>query len=255
MNEKTIQIEFRSIALEKIGLVKGKKSGPEYTSIVKGCLKGRNQELLRNRLLKSESAEHEKELSRQEDLIAFIRDDLDKVSKDIRLEKAFISDLEQQRKKAYEVYMQAKETLEKIEARLKAAQNVMSQFASNQTSLEKSITAAEERRNEINQIILVHKSAKISQLMKYSFGKVVVTKVDAKALEGAFVPDVIFDNDLARGLFNEPPFSLKQLPEDEAISIMEFLQMAMYYYATEDVMPIILYANNEIASALKKEGL
>lgn len=254
MNEKR-QIDFRSVTLEELQSLKGATSGPVYTGLVKSCLKGREMELLRNRLLMTTIPEHGRELKRQEELIGYINADLQTTVEDIELEKKFIEKLETERAEVYERYLKISQELENVDKKLANAASVMAKFNSSKQIFEDSISAAEQRKRDISRTALVHKSASIGQLMQYSFAKIVVTEADADCLEGLLVPDVIFDNSLAEGLVDELPFNFRVLSEQELYSIKQFAGMAMYYYAVEDEMPVMLYANTDIAAVLKKEGL
>ncbi len=254
MKDKT-QIDFRSIALEELQKLKSATSKPVYTGLVKSCLKGREMELLRNRLLKTELPRHDMELARQEELIEFMDKDLQKILADIELENDFIKRLEAERAEVYEQYLKALNNLKKIDKRLSEASEVMRQFNSSKDSINEAIELAEKRRSNTNRIVLVHKSASIGQLMQYSFGEIVVTEADADYLNGIIVPDQIFDKSLAEDMIGELPFNFRSLSETEYTSVKQFVEMAMYYYVVEDEMPVILYANNDIATALKKEGV
>lgn len=254
MSEKK-QIDFRSVTLESIQKVKGTASGQVYAGLVKGSLKGRDMELLRTRLLGTELPGHEKELERQEELIGYMEEDRKKIVSDIDLEKEFIKKLEDERAVAYENYQQALKELKSIESKLEAAAKVMAQFSTEMANIDIAIETAEKRKNDTSKLILVHKSASIGQLMQYSFGKVIITEADASILKGDLVPDVIFDNSLAEGFVEQLPFAFRALPKKELESIKQFVGMAMYYYVSEDEMPVMLYANSDIATLLKKEGM
>lgn len=254
MNEKR-QIDFRNVTLEELQGLKGTTSGPVYTGLVKSCLKGREMELLRNRFLMAKIPEHDRELKRQEELIGYINSDLQATVEDIELEQKFIEKLEEERAEVYERYLKISQELEKIDKKLANAASVIAKFNSSKQSYEDSISVAEQRKRDISRTALVHKSASIGQLMQHSFAKIVVTEADADCLEGLLVPDVIFDSSLAEDLVDELPFNFRVLSEQEIYSIKQFAGMAMYYYAVEEEMPVMLYANTDIAAVLKKEGL
>lgn len=254
MNEKR-QIDFRSVTLESLQTVKGTTSVQVYTGLVKSTLKGRDMELLRTRLLRTELPGHERELERQQELIGYMEKDRQKIISDIAREDEFIERLKAERAVAYKNYEQALKELRGIDNRLEAAAKVMSQFSTDKANIDVAIEVAENRKNDTCKLILVHKSASIGQLMQYSFGKVVITEADASSLNGTLVPDVIFDKSLAEGFVEQLPFAFRSLLEEELESIKQFVGMAMYYYVSEDEMPVMLYANSNIATLLKKEGM
>lgn len=254
MNERK-QMDFRNVALEKLEELRNTVSQPVYSGLIKSNLKGREMELLRDRLLKVSIPEHDRELERQEELIGYIEADRRKALEDITSEKEFIDKLEAERAGIYARYQEVLAELKKIDNKLEAANKAMAQFDANKKALEVAIDASERRKQEIKRVVLVHRSASIGQLMKYSFGKIVMTEADASYLGNQLIPDVIFDKSLGEGILGEHSFRFRDLSEEMVSSITQFLEMAMYYYAVEEEMPVMLYANSDIATVLKKEEL
>lgn len=246
---------LRNMSLERLRSLKNEKSVPVYAELIKRNLKGRDLTKLRDRLLSGKITDHSRECEYQESLIDFLKKDLQKVEKDIQDETAFIEKKRAERQEAYEEFLKAQDKLEKADKALEAAEIVMSDFQSNHDSISESISIAEQQRDAIDTVILVHRSANLGQLIDCKFGKVIVTSADAKFLKDLIIPDEVFDSNLAKGLIERLPYQFKKLPEDSLKSIIQFVEMAMYYYLLEDKKVIMLYANNDVATILKKEGV
>lgn len=252
---KIPECDLRKISLERLIGLKNEISGPAYAELVKKTLKGRELGKLKSRLLSERITSYGRETEYQEDLISFFRADLEKAEKDIQDEEKLIERKRAERQQAYEEFLKAKDNLEKADKALEAEERVMSEFKSSRDSINVSIAIAKQQKDAMDTVILVHRSANLGQLADHRFGKIIITSADAEFLKDLIIPDEVFDRNLAEGLMNGVPYQFQRLSEDSLKSIIQFVEMAMYYYLLEDKQVIMLYANNDVATILKKEGV
>lgn len=246
---------IRNISLEGLHTLKEQTSAPVYAGMIKSALKGREMTNLKARFLVGKIADNSRECELQEDLLGFMRTDLDEARQEIQAKADVVSQKEADKQTAYEEFLAAKEKLEKASQELETARAAMKKAESDYEALEESMEIAEKRKNDIDTIVLVHRSANLGQLMDYNFGKVIVTQADAKFLNGLITADEVFDSELAAGLIGSIPYEFGKLDKERAVSIIQFVEMAMYYYLIEDRKVVMLYANSDIATILKKEGV
>lgn len=252
---QTPENNLRRESLESLKELRANRSTPVFVGLIKGTVKGRELDILRTRLLSGKVLDHEREYSFQTELLGLMNADLEKAESDIQQEEAFIAKKQEEREQAYQEFLKAKEKLEKADKSLEAAKMVMKDFKAEYKTLQSSIETVKQRKEDINTVVLAHKSASIGQLMSHPLGKVIITQTDSKILGTTFTPDEVFDPKLAEGFFEEMPYEFENHEKNELSSVMDFIQMAMYYYLSEEKQVIMLYADNNIAAVLKKEGV
>lgn len=249
------QQSLRTMSLEGLKVLRTGVSAPEYGRLIKQSLKGREMTNLRERLLFGKIADNSREVMFQEDLLSFIKGDIEQARGTAGECKDLMSKKEAERQEAYEAFLKAKSNLEKAEQELKDAETALKKAQADQEALEESARLAEKRKDNIDTVVLLHRSASLGQLMDYSLSKIVVTEADADFLKGLITADEVFDGSLAEGLIENLPYEFQDLAEETTNSVVKFVEMAMYYYLMEEKQVVILYANNGIATILKKEGV
>lgn len=252
---QTPENNLRRESLESLKILKDKKSAPVYAGLIKNNVRGRELDILKNRLLSGKVTNHATEYAFQTELLELMSADFEKARQNVEQEEAFIARKTEERQQAYEEFLKAKEKLEIADKTLEAAKVVMNNFQKEKAGLANSIESVKQRKNNINTIILVHRSAGLGQLMEYPLGEVIVTEADFNFLSGILIPDKVFDKDLGEGLIQNLPYQFgTDIEESYLESVVQFVEMAMYYYLIEEKQVIMLYADNNIATVLKKEG-
>ena len=246
---------LRNVSLEVLRQMKDDASPLVFDSQIKDTLKGREMNNLKERFLSGRIADHSREMEYQDSLLDFLRKDIGDSSKVIKEKASDVAQKQEAAKQAYEEYLNAKTAWEKAKQDLAEAISAEEGARDALSSIESSYGIAERRLNDIDTLVLVHRSANIGQLMDHHLGKIIITEADARFLGNLIKPDAVFDSSLATGLMGSMPYQFHDLHDDEKRSIIQFVEMAMYYYLTQEKPVVVLYANSGLATILKKEGI
>ena len=246
---------LRNVPLETLRRLKDETSPLVYAAQIKETIKGREMTNLRARFLGERVADHSKEREHQEELLEYLLQDIDDAGKKVQ-EK--VSDVNAKRaiaEEAYQAYLKAKTAWEKADQALATAIAAEGSALKDQSSIEHSYDVSDRRLSDINTIVLVHRSANVGQIMDHHLGKIIVTEADSNYLGNLIKPDTVFDSSLSDGTFGDLPYEFKELPQDEKRSIVQFVEMALYYYLMQEHPVVLLYASEGLDTILKKEGM
>lgn len=264
MSNKNVEPVFRSVSLERLKKLKRQTSRIEYADTIRSGLHGREVDLVKRRLLLTDVPTHESEISRQDEFLDLLsRNYLEKAKDSLARKQEFVDFCKSKRDVAKQEYLKAKAEYEKAEKKLNEAEDAVATaeldamyLQMEREQLERTFVEESQKRANMNEIVLLHRSANIGQIIDHINGKVIMTEADAAYLKYIFVPDYVFDHTLARGLIEKLPYKIAMIDDDNELkSIIQFVEMAMYFYLIGDEKVVMLYANQDISTVLKKEGI
>lgn len=159
---------------------------------------------------------------------------------------------------------EAKKPLEEAKTKLQKEEKILNKARCDTENLSNRLADAKKTYDSMNRIVLVHKSATLSQIAIHKYESIFVTEPDStdffelnKKMDNLICVNGIFEEKDVEGFVTKLPYYFyTKYNRDEQKSLLIFCEMVIYFKMAEDRNEVnIVFSNKDILEILRMNGL
>jgi hypothetical protein len=213
--------------------------------------------IIRGRLIEGRTPNLKLEMEMQSDMIEITKRSQAKAKKDIDDEILSIAKCQYEYDSCLKAFKEAEAKLFKAKEQLDTAKNVLTGLKNDQDFFTKALDRQKQKGKNMENYILMHKSAILNQAIENQYGTYVVTEYDARSLREIAFVDEVFQSNQSLGFIQNIPHSLENsnYSKEEKQGMIDYAEMLIYYFLEHDGCKVVpVFSSMEIAELLKANG-
>ena len=246
---KSRKISLESISLGDLQVIYQSEGGVFYRKIVSQMFAGRENQFAKNRLYYRRPLNLDKETKMNLETIHATQIVLSGEHIKTEFKEKEYSKTKALYDEKYAEFCIVKRELYKLEHDLNEVKKQVDEYHAAENKISGELSKLKSISDELNRVVLIHKSATVNQIKKYQHRKMIITKSDMPYLKCIGLCDDIFESE---GNLIDIPYDMKtrNLTLDE-ISAINFVNMMVHFKIQGDVIFDAIYSDETISELLR----